>query len=71
MFRITVIAITIIMLTSCGNDSYTCTCKDGEKEIATYKIETGKKESASFECKQKSLALSGNPQYKNVQCTVE
>jgi len=60
-----------IFFSACGSDSYTCTCKDGDKEIASYKIETGKKESASFECKQKSLALSGNPQYKNVQCAVE
>lgn len=60
-----------VLLSACGNNSYTCTCKDSDKEIATYKIETTKKESASFECKQKSLALSGNPQYKNVQCAVE
>lgn len=60
-----------ILLSACGTDTHTCTCKDSDKEVATYKIETGKKESASFECKQKSLALSGNPQYKNVQCAVE
>jgi hypothetical protein len=71
MFRTTTLLIITIILSACGDNSYTCTCKDGEKEIATYKIETGKKESAAFECKQKSLALSGNPQYKNVQCAVE
>lgn len=71
MYKTTALVITTIILTSCGNNSYTCSCKDGEKEVANYKIETAKKESASFECKQKSLAFSGNPEFEKVECVLD
>lgn len=59
---------------SCGeNEAHTCDCTDkgnGDKKIATYELKVAK-ESAAFECKQKSLQFSGNPEYKNVECTIK
>ena len=70
--RKTLLAIFTITLTSCGADSYNCVCTDKGNDnaaIADYKVK-GKKESAAFECKQKSLQYSG-PDYKNVQCELK
>lgn len=70
---ISAIAVTIA-LTSCGDDTYTCKCTDkgeNDKAISDYEIKADDKSQAAFECKQKSLAFGGNPQYKEVQCVVE
>lgn len=61
-----------LTLTACGNNEHSCVCTDkgnGNTAIADYKLQ-GKKESAAFECKQKSLQYSG-PQYKDVQCALQ
>lgn len=65
------LAILIIGCTSCGNEQFTCICKNGDKEIANYKIDAAKKSTASFECNQKQLGFSGNPEFKDVQCGIE
>ena len=58
-------------MASCGeNETHTCNCIDkgnGDKQIASYELKVAK-ESAAFECKQKSLQFSGNPEYKQVEC---
>ncbi|MCB9047232.1 MAG: hypothetical protein H6550_13950 [Chitinophagales bacterium] len=61
----------LVLFTSCGNETYTCSCKHADgKEIAGYKIEAAKKSTASFECKQKGLKFSG-AEYKDVKCELE
>lgn len=62
----------ILWLASCGDNAHKCVCTDKGNDnaaIADYKLQ-GKKESAAFECKQKSLQYSG-PQYKDVQCALQ
>ncbi len=69
---LSLVTLYIICFTSCGSETFTCSCKgtDG-KVIATHKIEADKRNSASFECHQKELALSGNPEYEGVKCELE
>lgn len=65
-------ALMLVLLQSCSNTTHTCQCTDKakeNKEIASYKLE-GKKETASFECKQKTLQYSG-PAYGDVQCVLK
>jgi|GEM_PF-6187324 len=72
MYRIIIPIISITILSSCGSETYTCSCKGNDgKEIATHKIEADKESSASFECHQKELALSGNPEHQGVKCELE
>ena len=66
------IASAALLATACTEHSYSCICTDkgnNNTAIAEYALK-GKKESASFECKQKGLQYSG-PQYKDVQCALD
>lgn len=68
------IAFTPFFFSSCGDETYTCKCTDkgdNNRSISDYEIKADDKSQAAFECKQKSLTFSGNPEYKNVQCEVE
>lgn len=65
------LAVTTIALSSCGSETFTCACKSGDSEIASYEIEADKKASASFECKQKELTFSGHPEFKNAKCELQ
>lgn len=60
-----------ITFASCGNNTYICTCAIGDKTVGTYKIEASKEETASFECGQKELQFSGNPEFDGIKCTVK
>ncbi|HEY9177859.1 MAG TPA: hypothetical protein VIN07_09225 [Flavipsychrobacter sp.] len=67
------VVILSITLASCGDETFTCKCTDkgdNDKSISDYEIKADDKSQAAFECKQKSLTFSGNPQYKDVQCVV-
>jgi len=68
------IAFTPFLFSSCGDETYTCKCTDkgdNNRAISDYEIKADDKSQAEFECKQKNLTFSGNPEYKNVQCEVE
>ncbi|MBZ0099090.1 MAG: hypothetical protein K8F30_08400 [Taibaiella sp.] len=63
-----------VLFSSCGDETYTCKCTDkgdNNRAISDYEIKADDKSQAAFECKQKSLTFSGNPEYKDVQCEVE
>lgn len=66
---LTIIFCTCILI-SCNNETYTCTCKNGDAMMESHQLEMDKK-SASFECKQKSLKYSGKPEFENVKCVLD
>lgn len=65
------LAIAILACSSCGSEKFTCSCKSDGTEFTVYELDADKKESASFECKQKELTFSGNPEFKNAKCSIE
>lgn len=70
MRTITAILFIAIAATSCGSEAYTCTCLQNGEEIATYKLETSKKE-AGFECQQKNLRFTGKPEFEGTECKLQ
>lgn len=67
----TVIIIALALsVQSCGSDTFTCACKKGNTEVASYQLEMDKK-AAGFDCTQKELQFTGKPEFENVKCTIQ
>lgn len=70
--RVMILLTPVLLLFACTEVNRTCVCinEDTGDRVASYDIATSDKDAASFECGQKQLAFSGNPEFSNVNCNV-